>query len=116
MLPYHSKGHAPKHKGCVMAVSIEFTSVSKLITPNPCALLAVLISGGTVTSEATLYDGQDAASGRKIAKFSNMAYMTTTAAFYAAQISSGLFLDVTTASGGFSVIWDVPGPIAMPGV
>lgn len=99
-----------------MAVGIEYTTVSKIITANPCSLLAVLIGGGSVSSEADLYDGMDASSGRKIAHFSNMAYMTTTAEFYAAQISRGLYLAVTTAAGGFTVIWDVPGPMATPGV
>ncbi len=64
-------------------------------TPGPCLLNSVLLHVSTDGGDVTLYEGQDATSGRKIAQLHALANASLFVAFpHAPFLARGLYIDV----------------------
>ena len=66
-----------------------------VVCDRPCLLNGLVLLTSTTGGDVTLYEGQDATSGRKVARFEATADNTLAVAFpHAPFLARGLFVDV----------------------
>ncbi len=80
-----------------MSLPVAFLNFSAdtVVCAQPCLLNAVCLLTSTTGGSVTLYEGQDADSGRKIGRFESTADNTLVITFpHAPFLARGLFVDV----------------------
>lgn len=86
------------------------SSIDGVVHRGPCLLYSVILLVSTTGGDITLYDGQDAASGRKVARLEGIADQSTPVEFGGLVLSRGLFVDVGSNVTEYTVIWR-PAPV-----
>ncbi len=78
-----------------MPVSFLVFTADGGATPGPCLLNAVVLLASSAGGDVTLYEGQDATSGRKIATLKGAANVSLPVVFaHAPFLARGLYVDV----------------------
>ncbi len=89
-----------------MPVSFLVFTADGGATPGPCLLNAVYLHVSTDGGDATLYEGQDATSGRKIMQLHALANDPKFIAFpHAPFLARGLYVDVGSNVTGVTVFF-----------
>ena len=80
-------------------------SIDAVVHRGPLLLYSVILLVSTTGGDVTLYDGQDATSGRKVARLEGIADQSTPVSFDGVVLSRGLFIDVGSNVTEYTVIW-----------
>jgi len=91
----------------------ERVTVDTLLYPNPVLLGGLVLLVSVTGGDVTLYDGQDAASGRVVGRFEGNAHISTPFLFpWPLRCELGLFVDVGSNVTEVLVLW---APAALDG-
>ena len=80
-------------------------SIDAVVHRGPLLLYSVILLVSVTGGDITLYDGQDATSGRKLARLEAIADESHPVDFGGVVLSRGLFVDVGSNVTEYTVIW-----------
>ena len=84
----------------------ERVTVDTLLYPNPTLLGGLVLLTSVTGGDVTLYDGQDAASGRVVGRFEGIADQSTPILFpWPLRCEGGLFVDIGSNVTEVLVLW-----------
>ena len=93
----------------MQGANFAYLTGDKLVCQGAAYLLGVILDASQDSGAATVYEGQDASSGRIIAKFEALGSVTKTYNLpKPLYCQRGIFVDVGANLTGITIIWERP--------